>query len=145
MKYFTIAELSHSNTAVDHKMMNEPNEQQKANLKALTENVLDPAREKLGGPIEISNGFRCQNVNKLVGGAPTSQHTTGEAADLKTLTASGLKRLFCIIQAQGNFDQLIWENTWIHVSYREGRLRHQVLKYNPGQTPRYVPFDAKKL
>ena len=104
------------------------------NAIALVENVLDPAREKLGMPIKVNSGYRCPLKNKAVGGVENSQHLKGEAADISLpLTAYGLKdglmKLARIIKEQGKFDQLIIYPTFLHVSYkRNGTNRHKVLK-----------------
>ena len=71
---------------------------------ALGEDVLDPAREKLGAPITVNSGFRCPLHNQTVGGVANSQHVRGEAADL---TCKDNQRLARIIVEQGKFDQLI--------------------------------------
>ena len=96
------------------------------NVKALVSEVLDPVREKLGMPIVVNSGYRCEKHNKDVGGVKNSQHLKGEAADL---TCSDLKRLKALIIENGQFDQLITYPTFRHVSYkRTGGNRHQRLK-----------------
>ena len=52
------------------------------NVRALVENVLDPARQKLGGPVTVNSGYRCAKHNREVGGVSASQHLRGEAADV---------------------------------------------------------------
>lgn len=101
-----------------------------ANIKALFKYVLDPARKQYGASIQITSGYRNARVNAIVGGASSSQHTKGEAADLTTGTKSGNKTLYNIIRQDGNFDQLINENdfSWVHVSWkRNGNNRKQEL------------------
>lgn len=132
MKYFTLSELIKSNTAIKNKIDNTPDETQKQNLIALVENILDPLREAYGKPIIVTSGFRCTKLNKLVGGVSTSQHQTGEAADIRTKedTVAANKELFQLIQKLDlPFDQLINEHNfdWVHVSYSD-RNRKQVLK-----------------
>ena len=96
------------------------------NVKALVSEVLDPVREKLGMPIVVNSGYRCEMHNKDVGGVKNSQHLKGEAADL---TCSDLPRLKQLIIENGKFDQLITYPTFLHVSYkRTGGNRHQRLK-----------------
>ena len=96
------------------------------NVKALVSEVLDPVREKLGMPIVVNSGYRCEKHNKDVGGVKNSQHLKGEAADV---TCSDLKRLKALIIENGQFDQLITYPTFLHVSYkRTGGNRHQRLK-----------------
>ena len=58
MKYFTIKELSHSDTAVARGIDNTPTGEVVHNLTELVENVLDPLREKYGKPIRVSSGYR---------------------------------------------------------------------------------------
>lgn len=130
MKYFTIEELCRSNVAQIRKIENKPDAGQIENLTALVTNVLDPLRERFGKPIAINSGFRSKDLNRAVGGASTSQHLKGEAADICAGTKEDNRKLFEIIRKELPFDQLINENnySWVHVSYREGANRKQLLK-----------------
>lgn len=130
MKYFTIEELCRSDKARQMGINNTPTDDIIDSLSNLVENVLDPAREKIGKPITVNSGYRCLELNKAVGGATTSQHVKGEAADLTTGSREENKRLFGIIRDNLQFDQLINEHefSWIHVSYRQGNNRKQILK-----------------
>ena len=118
MKYFTLDELAHSNVARTKRIDNTPNEQQKKALVALVDNVLDPLRDLFGKPVLVSSGFRSNDLNRAVGGAATSQHMKGEAADIYTGTKEGNKKLFELIRDNLPFDQLIDEKdfSWVHVS-----------------------------
>ena len=109
MKYFTFNELCESGTAKTHNIDNTPNEQIKINLRNLVDNCLDVIREKYGKPITVSSGYRCPALNKVVGGASTSQHTKGQAADLKGKTRQENEIIFNIIEQLGCYDQLINE------------------------------------
>lgn len=96
------------------------------NLEALVEEVLEPARAAYGKPIIVNSGYRCSIHNAAVGGASSSQHMRGEAADLH---CADNRRLAKVIVEQGRFDQLIIYPTFVHVSYkRGGGNRHQVLR-----------------
>lgn len=130
MKYFTIEELCRSDKARQMGINNTPTDDIIDSLSNLVEHVLDPAREKIGKPITVNSGYRCLELNKSVGGAPTSQHTKGEAADITTGNREENKRLFEIIRDHLPFDQLIneYDYSWIHVSYRQGNNRKQILK-----------------
>lgn len=132
MKYFTMEELCYTR----HDVENKPNEEQKTALTILVNKVLDVAREKLQNPIMVTSGFRSEKLNKLVGGASSSQHCKGEAADLD---CSDNKKLFDIL-SELEFDQLIWEKgddkqpAWVHVSYKRiGKNRKQKLRTNDGR------------
>lgn len=131
MKHFTIKELSASTSAAEKKIDNTPDAAATINLKALVEMILDPAREGVGRAITVSSGYRSSALNTAVGGAATSQHCKGEAADLTCGTRSLNKELFDFIRVNLPFDQLIDERDylWIHVSYkRSGVNRGAVLR-----------------
>jgi hypothetical protein len=51
------------------------------NLRHLVVESLQPLRDRIGTPIRVTSGYRCPEVNALVGGSATSQHVQGEAAD----------------------------------------------------------------
>lgn len=122
---------------------NTPTTEAVANLTALVEAVLDPLRERYGRPIHVSSGYRCPRLNKAVGGAPTSQHVKGEAADIYVADKRDKSMLFSMLYYLLPFDQLIWEKgddeapAWIHVSYREGNNRRECLRYDG---KKYYPY-----
>lgn len=138
MKYFSISEMLYSYQAVQRKIWNGCTLETERNLRALIENVLDPARELYGKAVYVNSGYRCSKLNGIVGGTNNSQHVRGEAADIST--SRGLienLKLAKIIVKLGMFDQLILEESpkgeltpdWIHVSYRrDGKNRHEILK-----------------
>lgn len=130
MKYFTVEELSRSSVAQTKRIDNKPNAEQKSALVDLIENVLDPLREKFGKPILVSSGYRSKDLNRAVGGAASSQHMKGEAADIYTGTKEGNKELFDIIRKELPFDQVIDEKdfSWVHVSFKKSGNRKQTLK-----------------
>lgn len=130
-KYFSIAELTKSTTAENKKINNTPNEEVEKNLNQLIDNILDPLREQWGEAIIVNSGYRCAELNKLVGGASSSQHTLGQAADIRTKsnTRSNNKKLFNLIKSMKlPYDQLIneYDYKWIHVSY-SSKHRRQIL------------------
>lgn len=132
MIYFTIEELVKSSTARRKGIPNLPNGEQKENLIALVDNVLDPLRKLWGKPIIVTSGFRCAKLNRAVGGVSKSQHTKGQAADIRTVenTTMENKRLFDVAMRSGlPFDQLIDEYgyNWIHISFNTKGNRKQVL------------------
>lgn len=132
MKYFTLNELTASSTAKRKGIDNTPDATVRANLTALVANILDPLREAYGKPIVVSSGYRSPKLNKAVGGAAKSQHVTGQAADIHTLSdiPADNKKLFDLIQKlKLPFDQLINEYNfnWVHVSFSP-KNRRQILK-----------------
>ena len=135
--HFTIEELYASATAKAKGINNKPNVQQTINLVYLTAYVLEPLRVAMNEPIKIGSGFRCQALNKAVGGVYNSQHLKGQAADLciDGDMKKG-KKWFDYIRKNLPFDQLIWEHNskgsyWVHVSFVYpdfGRNRRQVIE-----------------
>lgn len=131
MKYFTIEELIYSDMAKAKGIVNVPGEKEIENLKALVYNVLDPLRQAYGKPIRINSGYRSLALNRDVGGAATSSHMKGEAADITAGSKEENKKLFELAKAHNiSFDQLIDEKnfSWIHISYREGNNRRHAFK-----------------
>lgn len=131
MKHFTLGELCASSTADAHGIRNVPSLQETGNLKALTDAVLDPLRDWWGKPIYVNSGYRSPQLNRMVGGAISSQHVKGEAADITAGSREANRKLFAYIREHLPYDQLIDEKdcSWVHVSYRrDGKNRKQVLK-----------------
>lgn len=122
--------MTKSNTATAKGIDNTPDQTVTNNLTKLIEAVLDPLREWYGKPIIVNSGYRCEALNKAIGGAKSSQHMLGEAADITVGSKEENEKLFNYIKDNLEFDQLINESdfSWVHVSYREGRLRKQVLE-----------------
>ena len=132
MKFFTLRELTKSDTAIRKGIKNVPSKSEEANLIVLVENILDPLREAYGKPIIVTSGYRCEELNRLIGGSKTSQHRSGQAVDIRTVidTPEENKKLYdLIIKLNLPFDQLIDEHNfdWVHVSYSP-KHRKQILK-----------------
>ena len=156
VSYFTISELTASATALREGIDNRPSKCAYHLLHVLVDQLLDPIREAWGKPIIVSSGYRCKELNELVGGVKNSHHLLGCAADITAplLSPQGGKigstmsedlplgggreganrKLFNLIQqmqqaGQIKFTQLIWEGDgrWIHISYVPSDLRCQVI------------------
>ncbi len=130
-KYFTISELSHSDTAKAKDIDNTPNAEQTANMETLINKLLDPLREEWGAPITVNSGFRSLALNTAIGGAKDSQHMKGLAADLNAGSKAKNEQLYKLLLSSGlQFDQAIDESnfTWLHVSYNEGSNRNMAFK-----------------
>jgi len=131
-EHFSMEEFVASDTAKAKGISNTPNADQEKSIRDLCEYILEPLRVMYGKPIKISSGFRNQVLNYAIGGSGTSQHCKGEAADL-VVRREDLGTIFgIIIENKLPFDQLIWENTWVHVSFSR-RMRGQILWYHPRQ------------
>ena len=137
-EHFTLEELTRSDTARVKRMNNTPSVADSANLLKLCQQILEPIREAYGHPIQITSGYRSPKVNAAVGGAKTSQHQKGEAADI-TCSATSKAQLFHLIKSlierkKIYVGQLIWEYGsehepgWIHISLpRINKPNNQIL------------------
>ena len=156
VSYFTIPELTSSATAQREGIDNCPPKCAYHLLHVLVDQLLDPIREAWGEPIVVSSGYRCKELNALVGGVKNSHHMLGCAADLIAGNKADHRRLFKLIQQMQQegkirFTQLIWggakgaplatteglssqrsvacdsNGRWIHISYVPSDLRCQVI------------------
>jgi len=129
MLNFSISELIKSDTATKYGINNMPNLQQLDNMLKLIVLCLQPIRDKLNKPMMVTSGFRCEQLNKLVGGAKTSQHLEGKAVDFIVPNAS-ISSVIDFIKKSGiEYDQLINEyDKWVHISYNKGHNRKQSFK-----------------
>lgn len=133
---FTLEELIESPSAkkAGFKEQLTPSDSVVENLRALCVNVLQPVRDLVGIPIDISSGYRCERLNKAVGGAVRSQHLTGEAADIKATSRLSNRELLDKIRLSGiKYDQLIneypvkGEPSWIHISFSKRNRGEQLV------------------
>ena len=103
---------------------NNPNAEQMENMVAIAEEVFEPLRMWVGGPIKINSFFRSPELNKAIGGSGKSQHCHGQAIDIDdTFGRATNAEMYEFIKKHLDFDQIIWEfgdddnPDWVHVSY----------------------------
>lgn len=125
-RYFSLKELCSSDEAAKRKIDNFPSFTVASHLEELTSQILEPLRTAWGSPIKVTSGYRCDALNRIVGGVATSVHRLGWAADLQpsngkidefiTFTKSWLTR------NRIKFDQLLDERNgrtrWLHIGIR---------------------------
>ena len=134
---FSISELIYSDYAVAHKINNMPDIRALDNMLVLIVKCLQPLRDKLGKPITITSGYRCQMLNTAVKGAINSGHLRGASADI-VVKGMTTKELFNFIAKSGiKFTQLIEEysngRTWVHIEYNPKNLKCEKLLYQNGK------------
>lgn len=133
-EFFTLAELTRSDTAARHKIDNSPSTAIVANLQYGVDMVLDPLRRLYGQPIRINSGFRCSQLNKLVGGVPNSWHQLGNAADIHISSAEEAKILFSYLQKLPSVDTVLFEHSktaqWLHVQWDKTRTPRHHYNFN---------------
>ena len=133
-EYFTLAELTKSETAARHKIDNTPTRAIIDNLQYGVDKILDPLRRLYGQPIKINSGFRCSQLNKLVGGVPNSWHQLGNAADIHISSAEEAKILFNNLQKLPLVDTVLFEHSktaqWLHVQWDKTRTPRHHYNFN---------------
>jgi hypothetical protein len=149
--YVSLAEVTKSDTAKRKGISNEPTPEHLENLKTICTDVFDKVREHFGVPIYISSGYRSEALNKAIGGSKNSDHNLGRALDLdQDGRGNGVTNMdvFEFIKDNLEVDQLIGEFQradgnfeWVHVGYRKGANRKQILvAYKEGTKTKYKPF-----
>lgn len=125
-EHFTLEEMVASQVAARRRIDNRPALAVIENLRRVAA-VLEQIRAAVGKPITISSGYRSPALNAAVGGARESAHLQGLAADISVSGLAPKALAKAIIGAGIQFDQLIYEGTWVHIGLASGKLRNQVL------------------
>ena len=123
-EHISYKEGVYSVTATRLGVDNTPNDEQLTNMELVAEEVFEPLREWVGGPIKINSFFRGLPLNTAIGGSKKSQHMKGQAMDIDDNYGHATNaEMYHWIKANLDFDQMIWEfgdddePNWIHVSY----------------------------
>jgi len=135
-EHISYKEGVYSRTATRLDIDNEPNNEQMDNMCLIAQEVFEPLRMWVGGPIKINSFFRSPELNKAIGGSGKSQHCHGQAIDLDdTFGRVTNAEMYYFIKEHLDFDQMIWEfgdednPDWVHVSYvSEDENRNRCLK-----------------
>ena len=135
-KHISYKEGTNSTTAIRRGIDNTPNDEQLDNMELIANEVFEPLRMWVDGPIKINSFFRCQELNEAIGGSGRSQHCEGRAIDIDdTFGKMTNAEMYHWIKEYLDFDQMIWEfgdddnPDWIHVSYvSEEENRNRCLK-----------------
>ena len=123
-KHISYKEGVYSNTATRRGIENDPNDEQLKCMETIAEEVFEPLRAYVGGPIKINSFFRSPELNKAIGGSGKSQHCKGQAIDIDdSFGRMTNAEMYHWIKEHLDFDQMIWEfgdddnPAWVHVSY----------------------------
>ena len=138
--HFTLEEFTFSQTAARKGIDNTPHEGILDNLCVLA-NGMEDVRNLLNAPIHVSSGYRCPELNAILGSKPTSAHVKGLACDFTSNAYGSPQIIFAdIISSDIPYDQCLLEfvkpnvpnSGWIHISFVEdgGTPRKQALIIN---------------
>ncbi len=133
-EHFTLGEMTKSSSHPE--VYNIPSHEAIANLKRVC-GWLEVLRERYGKPIIINSGYRSPQLNKKIGGVPTSNHLTGCAVDIRVENMEQLIRYAAILldyseESKQDFDELLIEKNrygaiWLHFAVRAKNNRRKVL------------------
>ena len=156
-KYLSYNEVTKSYNAIKRGIKNVPNRSQLKNIIEWSGWVFDPVREYIDNPLGCQSIFRCKKLNKIIGGAPTSQHQAlkGAAGDIDAdiYGNSNNVEIFNFIKNNLNFDQLIAEGigegkvAWVHVSYvnHEENRNEILMMYNHDGRRKYEYYNEERF
>ena len=143
-KHISYHEGTYSRTAERRDLDNTPNKEQLKCMKEVAENLFEPLRKWVDGPIKINSFFRGEPVNTAIGGSARSQHMKGQAIDIDdTFGHKTNAEMYHYIKDNLDFDQMIWEfgtdenPNWLHiswVSHRPNRKKLTIAKKVNGRT-----------
>lgn len=124
---FTYSEFEDSEKAIELGLDNTiPNDTIRWAIRLLVLNTLQPLRNAYGKPLVLNSGYRTPELNKAVKGSKNSQHTKGEAADIRA--EDPLLLLQLLQKHKIPFDQVILYDDFIHISFKAtGKQRNQIL------------------
>jgi zinc D-Ala-D-Ala carboxypeptidase len=114
----------YSRTATRLNIDNTPTDEHERNMVLVAEEIFEPLRTYVGGPIKINSFYRSPELNRAIGGSSKSQHCKGQAIDIDdTFGKMSNAEMYEFIKENLDFDQMIWEfgndknPDWVHVSY----------------------------
>ncbi len=123
-EHISFKEGTRSVTALRLGIDNTPDQYQFTNMQVIAENIFEPLRKWVRGPIKINSFLRVSDLNKAIGGSKSSQHCQGRAIDIDdSYGHKNNAEMFQYIKKHLDFDQMIWEfgddnnPDWVHVSY----------------------------
>ena len=132
-EHFKLGEMTKSSSHPE--VYNIPTHEAIANLKRVC-GWLEVLRKRNGKPIIINSGYRSPQLNKKIGGVPTSNHLTGCAADIRVADMEQLIRYAAILldyadESHQDFDELLIERNrygaiWLHFAVRPKDNRRKV-------------------
>jgi len=142
--HFKLREFERSQIAERHNIDNTVKEKSVyKNLQLLCEHVLEPVRNHYGIPFSPNSGYRCLDLNRRLKSSDTSQHVSGQAADIELPGISNYD-LGIWIKDNCEYDTVLLEfykegipsSGWVHVSYVEGNNRKRALIFDGKQYKR---------
>ena len=146
-KHISYKEATFSQTALRKDLNNTPSDEQLKCMEEVAENLFEPLREWVGGPIKVNSFFRGEPVNTAIGGYRKSQHMKGQAIDIDdTFGYKTNAEMYRYIKDNLDFDQMIWEfgtdenPNWVHISWVSDRpnRKQEVIAVTKNGRTKYI-------
>jgi zinc D-Ala-D-Ala carboxypeptidase len=141
--HLTLEQATRSQTASRLGINNTPSPLEIEEIKKTALELFDPIKNKFGD-LMLTSLYRCDKLNKAIGGSKTSQHRLGQAIDIDRPTLEKNKELFEWIKDNLVFGQLIWEfgnhsgPDWVHVG--RGTKKQLLIAYSIKGKTAYKPY-----
>lgn len=133
--HFAVEEFEASQTAIRLGINNKMTLAQTQLAAFFCMEVLEKIRAFYGKPIHIDSGYRCPQLNRLIGGAMNSQHQMIKAECVAVdIVIPGVSPVQMMTDIKADkiegliWDQCIEEGTWLHISRSTIHNRGQCLK-----------------
>lgn len=140
-EHFSVEEMQHSEAAIRRGLSNIIPEELMPNVRRVAE-ALEIIRAHYGQPIHVTSCYRAPEVNKAVGGSPTSAHRFASAADFEVANVPNIEVCRMIPQLVPDFDQVIYEfgpSGWVHLGFAKEPRRQQLSAVKRDGKTKYLP------
>lgn len=129
-KNFTLEEFLRSQTAARHNIDMTPSPEILENIQELVDTCLQPLRDAVQASVNVSSGFRPEELNRRIGGSRTSAHRLGRAADFTITGLTPLETSRRILELDLPYDQVIHEfGQWVHLGIADTLRRQELTAY----------------
>ena len=128
-EHISLDEATKSATAIRNGIDNTPSLEVAKAMILVANKCFEPLRKWYDKPIRINSFYRCEGLNALVKGSPTSGHVLGNSIDIDAGSHDENEKLFNWAKDNLDFDQLIneYDFSWVHISYKKENNRKQIL------------------
>lgn len=126
--YFTVDDLIKSHTARLRQIDNQPSTEimKELEMTACKMNVIGLYAHMMGATIQVTSGYRCEELNKIVGGVNNSLHMQGRAVDFVVSDNKIKHELYVSLLSPEAHErlricELIEHKTYIHIGFMQSR------------------------
>jgi len=123
-EHFPIEEFTRSQTAARHGIDNTLPPYLFDDATWFCETILEPIRELVGKAVNVTSGYRCNELNRKIKGSEKSYHVRARASDIVVAGVMPFGLATRIAEADIPFDKV---GEWVHVQGRRDGPRGIIL------------------